>query len=347
MRSSSKTRSARPRLRLSYGLAALALGLSGATVFKASAETTGTIDRRAPPAGLTLTLPTVQEPQGPTLEGEVFRVGVLASVTPDRQRARLDPYRRHLESVLSRPVEFVPYREARGLMLAASRGQLSYAIAPGSLVAATASLCGCVEPLAAQPTHLGLAGLFAALAVPASSSITSPGTLETLTADRLVIVGENSVVAHHIGLSELSRAGLGVRADANYQFASSLTDAAEALTDGRADAALFWTPQAAGPQMSAGVPAHDLTADQRNELRIVWRSPPAIGETHFAHTQLSADVQQALQSSLILLANQNGAAFDAIDNGSGKAFVTTTLSDYRPYTDALRFWAVIPRSLED
>lgn len=294
--------------------------------------------RTPPPAGLTLTLPETGS-SAPAPEGPVFRVGILADAAPDLQRLRLRPFTAHLEALTRRPVELVPFREARGLILGMQRGQIAYAIAPGTLAAATQGLCSCITPLGLQPTTGGGTGLYAAVAVRAGEADTARAGLASLPAERLAIVGEDSVVAHHVGLSELSISGVAVSPGEPYQFLPSLDAAARLLADGGADAVLFWTRQAAGATPDAAEPAHGLSAAQRDALAIVWRSRPVPGTLHYVHADLDADLRSRLAAGLTALDRQNAAAFDALDVGSGLAFIGASLSDLQPQLDALAFWS--------
>lgn len=282
-----------------------------------------------PPAGITLDVESRN-----ALDGDVFRVGFLADAAPGHQRSLYLPFRSHLEAVLSRPVELVPFRDARGLMMSMQRQDIGYAMAPSSVFAATHRLCACVIPLGTQPNRDGSHGLFSVLLAPEESSIDGLGDAADA---RLAIVREGSVVAHRVGLSELWRTDLQLNPE-NFLFTATLQEAADALATGQADAILSWSRQADGSVMFDREPASTLSDEIRSNLRIVWRSRPVPGYTHFAHLDLPEPLSETLQAMLIELTGRNGDAFDAIDQGSGRRFVARDLDDYDPLLEAFVYW---------
>lgn len=291
-----------------------------------------------PPAGVTLTLPDGSPTlvPGTQVNAEPFRIGILSNSAPGDRQELLMPFRSHLQLSLNRPVEFIPFREARGLVVAMEQKTIAYAIAPGAVLAATHALCSCVAPLGTQPNADGSTGLFSALIAPTSGSVR---TLEDLQAERLVVVGQGSVVAHQIGLSDLWAQGVRLDPDQDVQFASSLAQAVETLQAGQADAILSWTRQADGAVLFASSPAHQLDEDVRANLRIIWRSRPVLGLSHYAHRDLDEALIDQLSNLLIQLDGTDGEAFYAVDQGSGRPFVATSITDYAPHMDALAYWS--------
>lgn len=282
-----------------------------------------------PPASVTLDLEGQNAPAG-----EVFRVGFLADAAPGHQRSLYLPFRAHLEAVLSRPVELVPFRDSRGLMMAMQRQDIGYAMAPSSVFAATHRLCTCVTPLGTQPNHDGSEGLFSVVLAPEGGPVEGLGDLADA---RLVVVGEGSVVAHRVGLSELGHNEVRFDED-RLLFKATLQEAVDALAAGQADAILSWTRQADGSVIFDREPASTLSDEVRSNLRIVWRSRPIPGYTHFAHLELPEPLGETLQTMLVELTRRNGDAFDAIDQGSGRGFVARDLNDYDPLLDAFVHW---------
>ncbi|MFK7793355.1 MAG: phosphate/phosphite/phosphonate ABC transporter substrate-binding protein [Devosiaceae bacterium] len=310
---------------------ALFWALFGAThVFAQTGGSPVTSAPLAPPsAGLTLNLESQNAPRG-----EVFDVGFLADAAPGQQQRQLLPFRRHMEAVLLRPVELLPYRDARALIQAMRRGNVDYAIAPSSLFAATHRACACVEPLASQPNLDGSSGLVAALLSSENGPI---GTLADLDQARITVVGEGSAVAHRIGLAELWLADVRLNPD-KIAFSDTLEAAVTLLAGDEADAILTWSRQAEGSTLFDQEPFNALDQDARANLRFVWRSRAIPTQTHFAHTGLEAETIATLRAMLTRLTGTNGDAFDALDQGSGRAFVTRTLSDYQAVFDAFSYW---------
>ncbi|MBO6675441.1 MAG: PhnD/SsuA/transferrin family substrate-binding protein [Rhizobiales bacterium] len=282
-----------------------------------------------PPASITLD---VDRPSAPG--GEVFRAGFLADAAPGHQRQLYRPFRDHMEAVLQRPVELVPFRDARSLMMAMQREDIGYAMAPASIFVATHRLCGCVRPLGSQPNRDGSDGVFAVILVAENAEV---GDLGDLANKRLTLVGDGSVVAHRVGLAELDRAELGFEPD-QITFAATLVEAVGRLETGDADAILSWTRQADGAILFDREPASALSDEARADLRILWRSRPMPGSTHFIHTGLQEPVAETLQAMLIGLTGTDGDAFDAIDQGSGRGFVARQMVDYAPLLDAFDYW---------
>lgn len=305
----------------------------------ASAQDNGS--RAAPPAGVTMTLPNAAPAPTASPAGDVFRVGYLTSADPGDQRRRLTPFEQHMEGTLSRPVELIPFREARGLMSAIQRGQVEYGIGPGSVFASLNVQCGCVEPIATQPSRSGVRGLFAGLVVRQDDALNRSQAFDELSPSRIGIIGEGSVVAHRVGLSELVQSGVSVPvgSEADYLFFENLDEGVNQLLGNQADALLIWTRQSSGEIFDSEPPAHTLTPEEKQQLRIIWRSRPVFEQTHFVSTELGSDFRERLTQMIINVAFQNGDAFDAIDQGSGRPFEEVSLSDYAPLVDALRTWS--------
>lgn len=268
------------------------------------------------------------------MQGDVFRAGFLADSAPGHQRIMLRPFRDHMEQVLQRPVELVGFRDARAMVQAVRRGNLEYAMAPGSVFAAAHRACACVEPLGAQPNRDGSHGLLGAVLTAKNGRVASMADLDRA---RLVIVGEGSVVAHHVMLAELWRADIELD-DARIAFAASLPQANAMLNDGQADAILTWSRQAEGAVLFDAPPFNVLATEQRDGLSIVWRTRTLPSHTHFAHSDLTDATRDALRAMLLGLTGSNGDAFEAVDTGSGRAFLARELDDYAPYLDAYSYW---------
>ncbi len=284
----------------------------------------------APPAaGLTLNLETGSAPQG-----EVFRVGFLADSAPGHQRIVLRPFRDHLERSIERTVELVAYRDARALIQAMRRGRVDYAMAPGAVFAASYRACTCVVPLASQPNRDGSDGLFSAVLASRTGSIDA---LDDLDRARIAVVGQGSVVAHHVGLAELWRAEVALD-DERLQFVASLHEGQALLARGDVDALLAWTRQAEGKVVFDAAPLNTLPQEARDTLSFVWRSRPIPTYTHFVHSDVSAQLQNTLRALLVGLTGRSGDAFEAVDSGSGRAFLARTVDDYAPYLDAYSYW---------
>lgn len=318
----------KPLKRLVFGLTFLVAAAGSSTAQQSDAPVTSRpLD--PPPASLTLDLG-----EQSAIAGEVFRVGFLADAAPGHQRRLFLPFRRHMEAVLSRPVELVPFRDARGLMMAMQRQDIGYAMAPSNVFVATHRLCGCVTPIGAQPNRDGSPGLFSVMLALDDGRVRDLGSLADA---RLAIVGQGSVIAHRVGLSELWRAELQLAED-RFLFTTTLEDAADALVTGEVEAVLSWSRQAEGGTLFDSEPANALDQHLRTRLRIVWRSRPVPGLTHYHHTELPDELAGTLQSMLLDLTGRNGDAFDAIDQGSGRAFIARTLQDFDPLLDAYDFW---------
>ncbi|MEM6712080.1 MAG: PhnD/SsuA/transferrin family substrate-binding protein [Pseudomonadota bacterium] len=286
-----------------------------------------------PPAGLTLDL-TEQTQGSASGAAEVFRIGFLADTAPRHQQIMFVPFRDHVEAVLNRPVEMIGYRDARGLMAALQRANIAYAMAPSSLLVAAERHCDCVTPLASQPNRDGSDGLMSVLIASREGGLRD---IDDVDGKRLAIVGEGSVIAHRVGLSELWTQTIEI-SDDGLVFADSLAAATSMLRDGSVDAVLGWSRQAEGATLLDLEPANALSEETRSDLRIIWRSRPVPNYSHFARSALDPALIDQLQVMLVDLAGRDGDAFDAIDRGVGRPFEARTADDYAPLREAFLFW---------
>ncbi len=322
----------KPLKKLAFGFVLVALGSVLSLSLAAAQSSDNAVIVRPldpPPASITLD---VDRPSTP--EGAVFRAGFLADAAPSHQRRLYLPFRDHMEAVLQRPVELVPFRDARSLMMAMQREDIGYAMAPASIFVAAHRLCACVTPLGSQPNRDGSDGVFAVALVAEDGAVEDLGDL---TDKRLAIVGEGSVVAHRVGIAELERAELAFEPD-QLTFAATLAEAANYLETGDVDAILSWSRQADGAILFDREPASALSDETRANLRVLWRSRPVPDSTHFIHTGLPEPLAEMLQTMLIGLTGTDGDAFDAIDQGSGRGFVARAMADYAPLLEAFDYW---------
>lgn len=289
----------------------------------------------APPPSITLELNGPAASPSGRWQTEPFRVGFLADPAPEHQRTRMIPFVRHLEGIVQRPVDLIAYPQSRGLVFALDQDQLDYVIAPSALLATAHLKCACLVPLALQPVGDGALGYFSTIATRADGAI---GSIDDLVDRQIVVVGEDSLVAHQMGFAELSRAGRDLPTPQDAVYVPSMAQASDLVMDGQADAILYWSQQETGHILFDQAPASALSSEDRGRLRIIWRSRPLVATSHAYHGALEDEMAERLSVMLERLHSTNGDAFYALDEGSGRPFARIGMDDYQPFFDAVRYW---------
>jgi phosphonate transport system substrate-binding protein len=234
---------------------------------------------------------------------------------------RLEPFRRRLAAALAKPVTLAPQPDGRALVEAVVAGRVDYAILSASAYAAAEANCHCLEPLAVPRAADGAAGWRASVVVRGDSPVRD---LAGLKGRSLAVPAADAFAGRTYALAELRRAGLAEADLGRLDEAGGAEAAARAVVAGRAEAALIWLPASGAAETAArGIPG--LLAERRalptEGLRPVWQAPPVPHGPHAVRADLPVEWRVKLREVLVHLANDDPAAYDAVEPEFGGGFV--------------------------
>lgn len=266
-----------------------------------------------------------------------FRLGIVAAGRPDAATERVDPFRRHLATILDMPVTVAPFETEAALVGALVAGRVDYAPLSAIGFATAIRLCDCVEPLATPRDGDRAPGWFAIVIAKTGSGIGAIGDLATR---RLAISRGEAIGTRRLPLMAIDRAGLSTTGADGVHLVETdgPTEALRALLDGRADAAVVWSSLdgARDDGWSRG-PITDLVANEglrAGDVQLVWSSPLLPLGPHTVKSDLDETSKRRLREMLIQLDADPDVA-DAIEPTHSGGFVRVGTPSYRPFVDLL------------
>lgn len=247
---------------------------------------------------------------------------------------RLEPFRRRLAAAVQKPVQILPLADGRALVAALVAKRIDYAILSASAYAAAEATCHCLEPLAVPRAGDGATGWRAAIVVRGDAA---GQTLADLKGKTLALPPAPAFAGRNYALAALAKDGLaedGFRAEVT----SGAEDAARAVLDGRADAALIWISATATPGAPTRGPLATLAAARLlppEGLRPIWQSATIPHGPHVVRAALPAEWRARLRDTLIRLHSEDPAAYDAVEPEYGGGFAGIDRAAFDGLTAAL------------
>ena len=196
------------------------------------------------------------------------------------------------------------------------------------------------DPLVNQKHETGVNGYYSVIYVMAKSPYHS---IKDLKGKTIALVDPNSTSGNQAPHFFMHRAGIDLDTFFGKTFfAGSHENAVLALAQGTADAAAnFWnsdTDSNLTRMISKGlVRDADGKPMKKDDFRVVFKSD-FLPEGPFAVLDsLPADLKAAIKQALLDMPKNDKAAFDKLSDGKDIEFVATSLKDYQPIIDMVRF----------
>jgi len=267
-------------------------------------------------------------------EVPVLRVGVMTGPNANYRLGQLEPFRFYLEGKLMVPVELVPLPDYPAVIDAQASKRIHYAIESAGAYAMAVAACNCVEPLAVPAREGGESGFHAVLLARADSTIRSLADAKDA---RLALAGKDSVAGRLLPLKALAKEGF---EPAEIVDSPDPSAAVRALLSGEADLAAAWSSlggnRAEG--YSFGTP-RDLVAEgalSMDDVRVVWQSALVPFGPHVVGSGLPGELKDRLKESLLAMAVESPAAYDAVDRAGGQGFVAVKAEAFAPVLELVK-----------
>ena len=196
------------------------------------------------------------------------------------------------------------------------------------------------EPLVNQRHETGVNGYYSVVYVRSSSPYQK---IDELKGKTLAFVDPNSTSGNQAPRFFMQRAGIDAeKFFGKTFFAGSHENAVLALAQGTADAAAnSWNADTDSilPRMLAKGLVRDQSGKTltKDDFRVVFKSE-FLPEGPFAVLDsVPADLKAAIQQAFLDMPKKDKAAFDKLSDGKDLEFVKTSLKDYQPIVDMVRF----------
>ncbi len=196
------------------------------------------------------------------------------------------------------------------------------------------------EPLVNQKHETGVNGYYSVTFVRADSAYK---TLQDLKGKTLALVDPNSTSGNQAPRFFMRRAGVDVDTFFGRTFfAGSHENAVLALSQGTADAAANAWNSDTDSNLTRMV-AKGLVKEQsgkvltKDDFRIVFKSDFLPESPLAVLDSVPSELKAAIRQALIDMPTKNKTAFDKLSDGKDLEFVPTTLKDYQPIIDMVRF----------
>ncbi len=259
-----------------------------------------------------------------------FRVGIVPRGDVARLLDDLEPMRKALIKLLSRPVEVLPIASLGALIDAQVLKRVDLAFLSTSAFVTADQLCRCVDPLVAPLASDGTISGYALIVTRRGSGLSSLSDLE---GKAVAAAATDSIAGRIYQLASLKADGIDPEAFFGALSATGSTiDAVIDMRDGLADAAFAWS-SLAGP-VSSGYTRGTFTALVgqgalgMNEIQIIWKSRPLTHGPVSVLKSIADEDKQALTTFFVELAEKDPATYDILDAVYGGGYQPILPSDY-------------------
>lgn len=261
----------------------------------------------------------------------VLSVGYLIDGERDRQRRRLEPFRRAMERRIGLRVLFRPAETLNELINMQINRRIQYAIHSASSYVTTRVKCKCVEVLAVPTDKSGARGIYAVLLAPFSGAVRSLGDLK---GRRLAITAAPATITRLLPLKDFEAAGYDEQSDVG-----TLVDVANPVEGWRkvmadeADAVIGWSTLQGDLSQgySSGTLRHLISVTglaKSTDMRVVWQSSLVPNGPHVIRSDVPTQLKVLLRDFLINLGKSNRYAYDGISPELSGGFIEIAENDF-------------------
>lgn len=251
-------------------------------------------------------------------------VGYLVEGHEDRQRRRLEPFRRALERAIGLRVTLRSVRTLDELISMQISRRIQYAIHSSSSYVSAKARCKCVESLAVPTDWTGARGVFAVIIAPFNGSVRS---VDDLKGQRLAIPAPPATITRALPLAKLAAGGYDEDGDLGTLIdVKNPVDGWRRVLAGEADAVVGWSSLQGDISIgySGGTLNHIVTQtglSKASDIRVVWQSDLIPYQPHAIRSDVPTPLKTLLRDFLFKLKRGNRYAYDAVSPELSGGFV--------------------------
>ncbi|MGE4045898.1 MAG: phosphate/phosphite/phosphonate ABC transporter substrate-binding protein [Acetobacteraceae bacterium] len=308
------------------------------------------ISRRVALAGLGL-LPLVRPAAAQTMPSPgkrawaeqvpVIRTGLLGGENDADRLARVDGYKKLLETTFQVPVRLLVAADYAGVIQAFAAKQLEIAyMSPAAYASAWLQSNGDVRPLSVTQEQDGSTSYIAVMYTRADSGITS---LADMKGKSLAWSDPNSASGYLIPRSEFRAQGIDPESGRYFSrtgFAGGHEQAVIAVLNGQYDAGVTWVSGIGDPAEGYTRGALRMMVDKKmldmKDLRIIWKSRPVLNGPLTVRKSTPESFQADMLAFHLALPVTHPDIYHQVDMGKGKGWVPVTHADFQPFIDMLQ-----------
>ncbi|MGA3400931.1 MAG: phosphate/phosphite/phosphonate ABC transporter substrate-binding protein [Acetobacteraceae bacterium] len=271
----------------------------------------------------------------------VIRMGLLGGENDADRLARVDGYRKLLETTFQVPVKLMVAADYAGVIQAFAAQQLDIAyMSPAAYAAAWMESNGDVVPLVVTQEQDGGTSYVSVLYTRSDSGITS---LADMKGHSLAWADPNSASGYLIPRAEFRAMGINPEEGkyfSNTGFAGGHEQTVVAVLNRQYDAGVTWTSgigdAAAGYTRGTLRMMVDKKMLDMKDLRIIWRSRPILNGPLTVRKSTPQAFQDDMLAFHLALPTAYPDIYHSVDMGSGKGWVPVHHADFQPFIDMLQ-----------
>lgn len=270
----------------------------------------------------------------------VIRMGLLGGENNADRLARVDAYKKLLETTFEVPVKLLVAADYAGVIQAFAATQLDIAyMSPVAYASAWIESNGDVVPLVVSQEQDGSTSYVAVLYTRADSGITS---LADMKGRSLAWADPNSASGYLIPRSEFRALGIDPEPGKYFSrtgFAGGHEQTVVAVLNKQYDAGVTWTSGigdiAAGYTRGTLRMMVDKKMLDMKDMRIIWRSRPILNGPLTVRKSAPQSFQDDMLAFHLALPTSHPDIYRQVDMGSGKGWVPVQQADFQPFIDML------------
>ena len=265
----------------------------------------------------------------------VLTVGYLIQGDQQRQRRKMEAFRRGLERATGLRVLFRPAKTLEQLITMQISRRIQYAMHSASSYVSTQVRCKCLEPIAAPTDGQGARGVHAVILAPYDGDVRG---LNDLKGRRLAVPKAPATITRMLPLNRLREAGfdkkgdLGTFVDVDHPVAGWQKIKAQ-----DADAVIGWSTLQGDFQTgySGGTLDHLFNQTglaKSTDVRVVWQSDLVPHGPHTIRSDAPTQLKKLLSEFLLSMHQKNTYAYDAVSPNLSGGFAAISDKDYYALT---------------
>lgn len=271
----------------------------------------------------------------------VIRMGLLGGENDADRLARVDGYKKLMETTFGVPVKLMVAADYSGVIQAFAAKQIDIAYnSPAAYAQAWLESNGDVRPLTVTQEQDGSTSYVSVMYTRADSGITS---LEAMKGHSLAWADPNSASGYLIPRSEFRGMGIDPEAGRYFSrtgFAGGHEQTVVAVMNRQYDAGVTWTSGLGDVADGYSRGALRMMVDKKmldmKNLRIIWKSRPILNGPLTVRKSTPEAFQADMLAFHLALPTAYPDIYRSVDMGKGKGWVAVKHEDFQPFIDMLR-----------
>ena len=265
----------------------------------------------------------------------VLAVGYLIQGDQERQRRKMEAFRRALERATGLRVLFRPTKTLEQLITMQINRRIQYAVHSASSYVSTQVRCKCLEPIAAPTDRQGARGVHAVIIAPYDGDVRGVNDLK---GRRLAVPKAPATITRMLPLKRLKDSGfdkegdLGTVIDVDHPVAGW-----EKVQSREADAVIGWSTLQGDFKLgySGGTLNHLFNQTglaKSTDVRVIWQSDLVPHGPHTIRSDAPTELKKLLSAFLLSMHEKNTYAYDAVSPHLSGGFAAISDKDYYALT---------------